>query len=102
MVEPFGAKLADRVTVHLPAVTDAVVNPGARLSSGEEDLVRTVIGTRFDQEIFYHNGALADPGWYVNGIQNNAFTLKPAKAYFIFIKGPGSMVWRPKRPAPTS
>jgi uncharacterized protein (TIGR02597 family) len=62
-------------------------------STAEEDLIRTVVGTGFEKEIFHHDGSLADAGWYVNGLPDNDFALQPGKGYFIFLKGPGGMRW---------
>lgn len=100
---PVGTGFADPAPLETCGLRESawVTDSNGFGSSIEEDLVRTVTGTGFDKEIFYHNGALAAPGWYVNGEENNSFPFEPGRGYFVFIKGPGPSAWRQAVPSPS-
>ncbi len=69
--------------------TDFDINPA------QDDIVRSVIGTGFVDEIFYHSGAIDTAGWYVGGSLNDAYPFVPGRGYVYFVKsGTGGRVWR--------
>ena len=57
----------------------------------EEDVVRTLEGTSFADEIFYHDGSLASAGYYLNGVlagdgDGSTITFNPDQPLMLFRK----------------
>lgn len=70
------------------ADTDGSANPK------DEDLLYTVTGSSFSDEIFYHDGSIATPGWYINGVQDDNSPLGSAKGLMLFVQNPLGLRWR--------
>jgi uncharacterized protein (TIGR02597 family) len=62
--------------------------------TSQEDIIRSVVGTSFTDEIFHYGGSDDVNGWYLNGSLNEGFSFGPTKGYVAFVKGPGPVVWR--------
>ncbi|MEI7989395.1 MAG: TIGR02597 family protein [Chloroflexota bacterium] len=90
VVSPIGS--SDLLESGWKADSDGSANPK------DEDLLYAVTGSSFSDEIFYHDGTLVAPGWYVNGVQNDAFPLDSAKGLFLFVQNPLGLRWRESVP----
>ena len=66
----------------------------------QDCVIRSVVGTGFDQMVFYHDsaGAIAPTGWYVGDTENENWPLDVGKGYVVFVKGPSPVVWRQSPP----
>jgi uncharacterized protein (TIGR02597 family) len=64
----------------------------------EESVAYLMNGSFFGTQLFHYAGPAADPGWYLDGEPNNAAPIEPTRAYTVFHKGPGLLVWRQPPP----
>lgn len=63
-------------------------------SSLDEDILYTVHGTSFMDEVFYHDGSLVPAGWYANGAADGTFPLPAGRGFVIFVSNPTGLRWR--------
>lgn len=63
-------------------------------SPAEEDVLYTVSGSSFMDEVFYHDGSLVAPGWYANGTADDSFPLASGHGLILFVKNPTGLQWR--------
>jgi uncharacterized protein (TIGR02597 family) len=64
----------------------------------EDSVAYLMNGSFFGTQLFHYAGPDADQGWYVDGEFNNAAPIEPTRAYTVFQKGPGALVWRQPSP----
>ena len=64
----------------------------------EDSVAYLMNGSFFGTQLFHYAGPDADAGWYVDGEFNNAAPIEPTRAYTVFHKGPGLLVWRQPSP----
>ena len=64
----------------------------------EEDVIRSVVGTSFGDEVFHYAGLDDVNGWYVNGSFAGDYQFQATQGYMFFHKGPNPMVWRQSVP----
>jgi hypothetical protein len=62
--------------------------------TSQEDIIRSVVGTSFGDEMFHYKGVDDVNGWSVNGAWNGTCAFAPTTGYLFFVKGPGPLVWR--------
>ena len=62
-------------------------------SPAEEDVLYTVLGTSFSDEVFWHDGSLVSPGWYVNGVADDNFPLGSARGLVLYVQNPAGLRW---------
>jgi uncharacterized protein (TIGR02597 family) len=74
------------------ADSDGSANPA------DEDVLYTVTGSSFVDEVFYHDGSLVEPGWYANGSANGNFPLASGAGLILFVKNPAGISWRESVP----
>ncbi len=63
-------------------------------NAADDDLLYSVLGSAFSDEVFLHDGSLAPYGWYANGTANDAFALGSAKGFVAFVQNPAGLRWR--------
>jgi hypothetical protein len=70
------------------ADSDGSANPA------DEDVLYTVAGSSFMDEVFYHDGSIVAPGWYANGSADDNFPLASGRGLILFVKNPTGLQWR--------
>lgn len=103
-LQPGPNPVATGFPLDVPIGTSGLVQAGWKAdvdgsaSVQDEDLLYTVQGTSFADEVFLHDGSLAPPGWYANGSADEYFPLDSAQGFVIFVQNSAGLRWR--QPAP--
>jgi hypothetical protein len=74
--------LSDLLESGSTADSDGSANPA------DDDLLYSVSGSSFSDEILYHDGSLALQGWYANGVESDSFSLDPGRGFILFVDAP--------------
>ena len=90
--------------VDTPLIVSGLLESGWKADSNgspspaEEDILYSVSGTAFADEVFYHDGSLSAEGWYVNGSFNETYVLPPTAGSLAIVAPSGGRKWRQPPP----